>query len=75
MTNTAARNSIYTQLEADRFDAETERLHQLARAGKRGTEAQLLAMSEQYKALKAQGRDAEAAAVKAAAIAINNGAK
>lgn len=72
MTNAAARNDIKARLETRDHYAQTA-AEAAALRGDLGTEAQLVAMSEQYKALKAAGRHAEAAAVKAAAIAINNG--
>ena len=75
MTNTAARNNIYTGMDARHYDVETERLHQAALAGERGVEAQLVAMSADYLAAKAAGRLVEAAAIKAAAIEISKGGK
>lgn len=68
----------FQQREIDRQQRQYEtrdRLDQAAReaaalAGLLGVEAQLLAMSEQYKALKAAGDDDAATAVRRAAAAI-----
>ena len=66
------------QHELDRQQARYETRDRYAQAqreaaalrGELGPRAQLTAMSEQYKALKAAGRDDEARAVRAAAAAI-----
>lgn len=66
------------QHELDRQQARHETRDRYAQAmlegaalrGELGPRAQLTAMSEQYKALKAAGRDDEARAVRAAAAAI-----
>lgn len=70
--NQIARNDIKARLETrDRY-AQTS-TEAAALAGELGTDVQLVAMSEQYKALKAAGRLVEAQAIKAAAIAITEG--
>ncbi len=72
MTTTTARRDILAQLiDEPRRRIEQARLEGAALRGELGVAAQILAMSELYKNLKAQGRDEEAAVVKAEAYRIH----
>lgn len=70
MTTAQCRISIKASLETASSYHQAA-LEGAALHGALGIDAQLLAMSEQYKALRAAGKLSEAAAIKAAAVKIN----
>lgn len=74
-TNAITKAAILARIADTRYHVAQAALHGAALRGEFGPARQILAMSEQYKALKAAGRTEEAAAVKAAAVAINDALK
>ena len=75
MTTAQHKEAILARIGDCDYHRTMAALEGAALRGEFGPERQILAMSEQYKALKAAGRLDEAAAVKARAIAINNALK
>lgn len=74
MTTDQHRNYVQTEELGDlRRNTQQAAVTGAALRGDLGVDAQLLAMSEQYKALRAAGKLAEAQAVRAAAIALVEG--
>lgn len=71
---TAIQHRIHTSLETKDSYSQAS-VEGAALRGELGTKRQIIAMSAQYLELKAAGKLAEAAAVKAAAIKINEGSK
>lgn len=66
---------LITKIEADtRWQLEQAAREGAALRGELGLDAQLLAMSEVYKQLKAEGKDAEAREIKNRAIELKAGA-
>jgi len=72
MTTTTLNRDIIASIADTRRVIDQARIESAALSGELGVEAQLIAMSQQYLALKAAGKVEEAAAVKAAAYAIYN---
>lgn len=68
-------NNINAKDEARRFIADQAAIEGAALRGELGIDAQLVAMSEQYKALKLAGELEAAAAVKALAVRLYEGGK
>lgn len=75
MTTAQHKAAILDRIGDTRYRLNQAAAEGAALRGEFGTDAQLLALSEQYKALKAAGRLDEAAAVKARAYAINAAAQ
>lgn len=75
MTTKQAAQIELDRIADTRYRVEQARMEGAALRGEFGVRRQLLAMSEQYKALKAAGKVEEAAALRARAIEINNAAK
>jgi hypothetical protein len=75
MTTETARRAILESIGNTRDVIEQARMEGAALRGELGVAAQILAMSELYKRLKAQGRDEEAQAVKTEAYAIHAAAQ
>jgi len=75
MTRNRATIAYIARIEASRDIVSQAAAEGAALRGEFGINAQLLAMSEQYKELRAAGRLDEAWAVRARAIEINDAAK
>ena len=67
------RDGILNDLATDRWQAQEARREQAALNGELGTEAQIIALSARYMALRATGQHEAAAELKRQAYAIRGG--